>query len=108
MVLGLRKEISLSASVENFKNFTGFGVSLSREHIMNKANLSESDFRVEADILVWSSKTSGLVLTETLQQSEFQSHRHSQESGEIVCQGDIGLVFILPSLWDYVGLGTRS
>lgn len=81
---------------------------MSREHIMNKADLSASDFRVEADSLVWSRKTSALVLTETLQQSEFQSHQHSQKSGEIVFQGDIGLVFILPSLWDCVGLGTSS
>ena len=49
--------------------------------------------------------TSVFILTETLQQTEIQ---HSQRTGEIVCQGGIGLVFILPLLWDYVEPGTRS
>lgn len=40
---------------------------MSREHIMNETNLSKSDFKVEADILVCSSKTSALILIETLQ-----------------------------------------
>ena len=59
---------------------------MSREHIMNKTNLSEGAFRVEADTLVCSSKTSTLILIETLQKkSEFQSLQWSQESREVLC-----------------------
>lgn len=84
-----------------------WSVSEQRAYLEYK-NLQESYFRVEADILDWSSKTSALVLTEPLQQTWFQPCQHSWESGEIVCQGGTGLVFTLPLLWDYVGPGPRS
>jgi len=76
---------------------------VNREHNLNKSKPLEELLGVEADVLGWSGQTSALVLTKTLQQTCFQPRQHSQESGEIVCQGDTDLVFILTLLWDYVG-----
>ena len=88
-----------------------WSVSVGREHIMNKTNLSKSDFRVEADILVCSSKTSALILIETLQKKVRVSGPSVEPGvswGSLPPQGGVGLVYILPLLWYCVGLGTRS